>query len=101
MKHSTLKGGGNAIPIMRGKLHRNLGDVGDYAMNAGIELGILGSWTGSSASVVNDSANAHSGSYAAKLSDLSADTQGAITFTTGPTDTSATGSRISNLSRTM
>ncbi|WP_373231214.1 LamG-like jellyroll fold domain-containing protein [Cohnella sp.] len=116
------------------------GATSNYVMNAGLELGIFGNWTGASASVVNDSANAHSGSYAAKLVGSSASisqtvtglkpntlyrfrawvktvtpgdsvtigassfggtnasstvsgmgyTQGTVTFTTGPNNTSAT-----------
>ena len=42
------------------------GATNNYAVNSGFELGGLGTWTGTSATVVNT--NTHSGTYAAKLS---------------------------------
>lgn len=55
------------------------GATSNYVMNAGLELGILGNWTGSSVTVVNDATNARSGSYVAKLTGSSASITQTIT----------------------
>ena len=53
------------------------GATNNYAVNPGFELGGLGTWTGTSATVVNT--NTHSGTYAAKLSGSTASITETIT----------------------